>query len=66
MSLHMSKWHIVGNLMHWLIYIFVVVVFSGEVGDWKNHFTVAQNELYDQIIEEGLKGSMLKAFDYVL
>ena len=62
----MTKCQIVENLMPRLIFIIVVVVFSGEVGDWKNHFTVAQNELYDQIIEEGLKGSMLKAFDYVL
>lgn len=38
---------------------------KGEVGDWKNHFTVAQNEMFDKIIENEMNGLMFK-FDYVL
>ncbi|KAK7088605.1 sulfotransferase 1E1-like isoform X2 [Littorina saxatilis] len=32
---------------------------KGEVGDWKNHFTVALNEQFDAAIAEHLKNSML-------
>ena len=42
-------------------YLFI----AGEVGDWKNHFTVAQNEMFDQIIEKEMHGLMFK-FDYTL
>ena len=40
-------------------------VFSGEVGDWKNWFTVAQNEEFDRIMAEKMKNISHK-FQYVL
>ena len=43
----------------------VVLYFSGIVGDWKNHFTVAQNEMFDEIIGKEIKTLNFK-FDYTL
>lgn len=36
---------------------------KGQIGDWRNHFTVAQNDLFDQIIASKLRGLDLD-FDY--
>ena len=36
---------------------------TGKIGDWRNHFTVAQNEAMDTLTEEKLAGSGLK-FEY--
>ena len=38
---------------------------KGQVGDWKNHFTVNQNEVYDQMLKKKLAGSGL-SFQYTL
>ena len=33
---------------------------SGEVGDWKNHFTVAENEQFEKLLEENFKGTNIE------
>lgn len=38
------------NEIRFLLYI------SGKTGDWKNHFTVAESELYDEVIQRELQG----------
>ena len=35
----------------------------GEVGDWKNHFTVADNELFDSVLDKWTAGKEIP-FNY--
>ncbi len=40
-------------------------VFAGTVGDWRNYFTVAQNEMFDREYNDKMKGTGLN-FDFEL
>jgi len=43
----------------------MIVFVPGEVGDWRNHFTVAQSDLFDKFYEEEL-GNLNIPFKYTL
>ena len=40
-----------------------LILHSGKIWDWKNHFTVAQSEEFDQVYAERMKGYDIE-FDY--
>ena len=44
---------------HFILIICALFVIAGEVGDWKNCFTVAQNEAMESLIQEKFAGSDL-------
>jgi len=39
---------------------YTFATFPGKIGDWKNHFTVAESEMYDAVIERELGETGIK------
>ena len=41
------------------LFFLSTILFKGQVGDWKNYFTVAMSEEFDKWYKEGMKNSKL-------
>ena len=51
--------------MKFVIFIYVLNLFSGKVGNWKDKITGDLNELFDEVYKEKMAGSGLD-FDFEL
>ena len=43
---------------------FFLISITGEIGDWRNWFTVAENEMFDNIWQDEMKGCTRFTFKY--
>ena len=63
------SYHFIDKLLPFHFSLFIIkthmLYFShtGTIGDWRNHFTVAQNELFDRLYNEKMADSRL-VFDF--
>lgn len=48
------------RLYYWLYWFNQMILSAGKVGDWKDHFTVAQNEEFDEDYKEKMKNPTLR------